>query len=136
LIVVLFLFHNKNVCQEITKRKALSNTRLGKCVVLKKLRKLKLTARLLPDGTCYKYRYNYRKQEKQNSVSPVDTVLRQNREAVIVTCKEVLSSSNLGAQAITSFSAEFPFHCLCAGTRQRRKKTVQAFYPLEAIASP
>lgn len=30
------------------------------------------TYRLLPNGTCYKYRYNYLNKEKQNSVSPID----------------------------------------------------------------
>lgn len=36
------------------------------------VRKATYTYRLLPDGTCYKYRYNYLGLEKQTSVSPVD----------------------------------------------------------------
>lgn len=34
--------------------------------------KATFTYRLLPDGTCYKYRYHYRDNEKQKSVSPID----------------------------------------------------------------
>jgi hypothetical protein len=32
---------------------------------------IRYTYRLLPDGTCYMYRYHYLNNEKQNSVSPV-----------------------------------------------------------------
>lgn len=35
-------------------------------------KKATYTYRLLPNGTCYKYRYNYVDQAKQTSVSPVD----------------------------------------------------------------
>lgn len=32
----------------------------------------KYAYRLFPNGTCYKYRYNYLNEEKQKSVSPID----------------------------------------------------------------
>ena len=34
--------------------------------------KVKFAYRLLPEGVCYKYRYNYIDNEKQISVSPID----------------------------------------------------------------
>ena len=37
-----------------------------------KMDKVKFAYRLLPEGVCYKYRYNYIDNEKQISVSPID----------------------------------------------------------------
>jgi len=37
-----------------------------------KAKNAQYTYRLLPDGTCYKYQYQYLNGEKQNAVSPID----------------------------------------------------------------
>ena len=37
-----------------------------------KMDKVQFAYRLLPEGVCYKYRYNYVNNEKQISVSPID----------------------------------------------------------------